>query len=104
MILLFARCLLGCPGTTRQHPASGGTETGQVAHSPVFTGTQSTDLIAEQRTLNRGFGVQVPDGAPVLTWGYASSGLPREGRFGAMFAPRLLVSPDLVVRVGQHAR
>jgi hypothetical protein len=48
--------------------------------------------------LIRGFGVQVPGGAPVLTWGYASSGLPREGRFGAMFAPRLLVSPDLVDR------
>ena len=40
-----------------------------------------------------GFGVQVPGGAPILTWEYAHSGSPRAGRFGAMFAPRLLVSP-----------
>src|SRR6266700_4973308 len=46
--------------------------------------------------LIRGFGVQIPGGAPVLTWAYARSGSPCEGRFGAMVAPRLLGSPDLV--------
>src|SRR5207245_206955 len=48
--------------------------------------------------LIRGFGVQVPGGAPALTWAYTRFGRPRGGRFGAMFAPRLLVSPDLVPR------
>ena len=51
--------------------------------------------------LIRGFGVQVAGGAPVLTWAYTRSRSPREARFGAMFAPRLLVmlvSPDLVHR------
>jgi len=46
--------------------------------------------------LIRGFGVRVPGGEPVLTWCYTYLGWPRGGRFGAMFAPRLLVSPDLV--------
>jgi hypothetical protein len=32
------------------------------------------------------------------------SGCPRAARFRTMFAPRLLVSPDLVVRADQHAR
>src|SRR6266700_1128413 len=48
--------------------------------------------------LIRGFGVRVPGGAPVLTWGFTRFGSPREGRFRPMFAPRLLVSPDLVPR------
>src|SRR5260370_15663248 len=48
--------------------------------------------------LIRGFGVRVPGGAPVLTWCCTRFGRPRGGRFGAMFAPRLLVSPDLVPR------
>jgi hypothetical protein len=56
------------------------------------------------RLLIRGFGVQVPGGAPVLTWGFTHSGLPREGHFRAMFAPRLLVSPDLVPRADRYAR
>jgi len=39
----------------------------------------------------------------ILTWGYAGICWPREGRSGAMFAPRLLVSPDLVPRAPQTA-
>ena len=49
-----------------------------------------------RRLLIRGLGVQVPGGAPVLTWGYIPTGSSREGRSGVMFAPRLLVSLDLV--------
>jgi hypothetical protein len=46
--------------------------------------------------LIRGFGVQVPGGAPVLTWRfYHIFGLV-DGSFPAMFAPRLLASPDVV--------
>jgi hypothetical protein len=48
--------------------------------------------------LTRGFGVRVPGGAPVLTWGYIR---PRSfclGRFRPVVAPWLLVSLDLVAR------
>jgi len=96
--MLFARCLLVCPGTTRQQPARVGREPRGSPHRPALTGIESADLIPEQRLLIRGFGVRVPGGAPILTWGYTHFGSPREGRFGAMFAPRLLVSPDLVPR------
>src|SRR5258708_33962914 len=50
-------------------------------------GTQSSGLLI------RGFGVQVPGGAPVLTCGYTRYRSPREGRFRPMFVRRLLVSP-----------
>jgi hypothetical protein len=46
--------------------------------------------------LIRGFGVQVPGGAPVLTWGFYHPFRLVDDRSQAMFAPRLLVSPDLV--------
>jgi len=54
--------------------------------------------------LIRGFGVQVPGGAPVLTWPYTGLGCPEAAGSAAMFAPRLLVSPDLVVRAGRPAQ
>jgi len=49
---MFARCLLGCRGTARQYPASGGSPTGQVAYSTVQADIESTDLTPEQQTLN----------------------------------------------------
>ncbi len=52
MILLFARCLLVCPGTTRQRPAQHGRKPRRSPHGPAHTGIESTDLIAEQRALN----------------------------------------------------
>jgi len=54
MILLFARCLLVCPGTARQHPTLRGRDPRRSPHGPALTGTESTDLIAEQRLLIRG--------------------------------------------------
>jgi hypothetical protein len=69
--VMFAPCLLGCPGTTRQHLASSDTVTCAIADYPVENGMESTDLIAEQRTLNLRVRVQVPGGAPVLTWLYS---------------------------------
>src|SRR5215469_2786962 len=61
--------------------------------------------ISEQSSglLIRGFGVQVPGGAPVLTWPYTDLGCPEVARFWAMFAPRLLVSLDLVDRAAPAA-
>jgi hypothetical protein len=49
---VFARCLLVCPGTGRHDLASADTETGLAAHNPALRGTESIDLISEQRTLN----------------------------------------------------
>ena len=56
-----------------------------------------------EQTLNLRVRVQVPGDAPILTWGYTHFGSPRDGRFVAMFAPRLLVSPNLVARPGGRA-
>jgi len=50
--------------------------------------------------LIRGFGVQVPGGAPVLTWHFCYLFALVTGRFPAMSAPCLLASPDIV----DHAR
>jgi hypothetical protein len=51
-IIVFARCLLVCPGTGRHCLTSAGTETGVAVHNPALRGTESIDLIAGQRTLN----------------------------------------------------
>jgi hypothetical protein len=88
-----------CRGTAR------GTSHGELAVHCVLSGHLRVPSVQAARSgrrssllLIRGFGVQVPGGAPVLTWSFTRSGSPREGRFWAMFAPRLLVSPDLVPR------
>jgi hypothetical protein len=72
-------------------------QTGSSRHVLALFGSSSRRK-SEQRSgiLIRGFGVQVPGGAPALIWHYTRFGRPRGGRFGAMFAPRLLVSPDVV--------
>jgi hypothetical protein len=64
-------------------------------HGPAFSGTRRTQ---NSGLLICGFGVRVPGGAPILNWGFTLFGSPREGHFRPMFAPRLLVSPDLVAR------
>ena len=52
----------------------------------------------QERTLNRGFGVRVPGGAPVLTWGFTAPGHFLRVRFVPMFASCLLVSSDPAIR------
>jgi hypothetical protein len=47
--------------------------------------------------LIRGFGVQVPGGAPALAWYFYRTFTLVGDHFRARFAPRLLVSLDLVV-------
>ncbi len=99
---VVAPCLLGCRGTARYRPAPHGTRSRGLPYSPArrSMGRHHAPLAQWQssRLLIRGFGVQVPGGAPVLTWGYIRFWSSSAARFGAMFAPRLLVSPDLVDR------
>jgi hypothetical protein len=52
--------------------------------------------------LIRGFGVQVPGGAPVLTWGFIAPGRFLCVRFVRMLAPCSLVSQDRVVAGLSH--
>src|SRR6266851_3621295 len=95
---MFAPCLLGCRATIdsgRYEAAAKWAESRTKWHGRTLSGSRRTRNSA---LLIRGFGVRVPGGAPVLTWCYTRFGRPRGGRFGAMFAPRLLVSPDLVPR------
>ena len=75
---MSAPCLLGCRGTARQRPVPDGTgprglpydpaASSIVRHQEVFSNTLSSGLLI------RGFGVRVPGGAPVLTWGFIAPG------------------------------
>ncbi len=100
MILLVARRLLVCPGTNRQHPAAAGIRPRREVQEGAACSIVRHRL-AESNTccsglLIRGFGVQVPGGAPDLTWGYPRSAWSLRACFVSMFAPRLLVSRDPV--------
>jgi hypothetical protein len=71
---MFAPCLLGCPGTGRQDPVLmslrlAGLRYSSPCHSiPVTRVFKKVPL--SSGLLIRGFGVQVPGGAPGLTWGF----------------------------------
>ena len=78
----FAPWLLGCPGTPRQHPVSAArpriratAQNGRPRHG-LASGNISSERKNEQSSglLIRGFGVRVPGGAPVLTWGFIAPG------------------------------
>src|SRR5277367_1727166 len=60
----------------------------------------SSRRINEQSSglLIRGFGVQVPGGAPVLTWGFIKTRSSFRVRFVLMFAPCLLGRTDPAIR------
>src|SRR6266851_9695495 len=93
---MFAPCLLGCRATIdsgRYEAAAKWAESRTKWHGRTLSGSRRTRNSA---LLIRGFGVRVPGGAPVLTWCYSKYEWPRDSRFAAMFAPCLLVSPDLV--------
>jgi hypothetical protein len=55
-------------------------------------------LLCSSGLLIRGFGVQVPGGAPVLTWGFIAPGHFLCVRFVPMFAPCLLACTDRAIR------
>ena len=106
---MVAPCLLGCPGTRRQHPASAerspiraAGQNGSSRHVPASLSTSSKRRYEQiSRLLIRGFGVQVPGGAPVMTWGFIAPGLFFRVRFVPMAAPWLLARTDPAIRACQ---
>jgi len=102
---MFAPCSLGCPGTPRHHTVSaarcGYGQPHRTAGSGivVITGQQFKDKNrTEQRTLNPRVRGSSPWRRTRSDLGLYLFRVARDGRFGVMFAPRLLVSPDLVAR------
>jgi hypothetical protein len=86
-------------GTTRHPLSRPAVRSGRSRHASAQNDTRKRSKIEQSSgLLIRGFGVRVPGGAPVLTWHYAESELPRDGRFGAVLAPCSLVSLDRAVR------
>jgi len=82
---MFAPCLLGRPGTSRYAPAAPGIRSpprirATAQNSRPRHESSSHDTRSERRIeqssglLICGFGVQVPGGAPILTWGFTVSG------------------------------
>jgi len=102
---MFARMSRYAPaarGIHRPPRLQANAQNGRWRHVSSSSDSSSEGIIElSSRLLICGFGVQVPGGAPILTWGYTRSGASRDGRFRVMFAPRLLGSPDLVPRAGR---
>ncbi len=97
---MFAPRLLGCRIPTRQRAVRRGTRTGRSQHisAGIIVGSQlvATGNRTEQRTLYPRVRGSSPGGAPVLIWGFCYLFILVGGRFWAMVAPRLLVSPNIV--------
>jgi hypothetical protein len=99
--------LLGCPGTRRQRPVSAASRgfrrpdemaaPGTCRHRP--TPGQSERYEQSSGLLIRGFGVQVPSGAPGLTWGFTTPGHFLSVCFVPVAAPWLLARTDPAIRV-----
>jgi len=95
---MFAPCLLGRPGTSRYAPAAPGIRSpprirATAQNSRPRHESSSHDTRSERRIeqssglLICGFGVQVPGGAPILTWGFTVSGHLFDARFVQIFCP-----------------
>jgi hypothetical protein len=85
------------PADTARHPLQCRTA-GQAAFLDSLRRQEARAVTLGRRLLIRGFGVQVPGGAPVLTWGFSAPGLFLCVRFVPMFAPRLLGRTDPAIR------
>ncbi len=81
-------------------PRTASHRTRRVGAAKPRTRTDSDGLDRDRACLLiRGFGVRVPGGAPVLTWCFYRLFSLVGIRFPAMFARRLLVSPDLALMI-----
>jgi hypothetical protein len=76
---MFAPCLLGRPGTGWQDSVLTSLRLAGLRYSSACHSIPVTQVFKKvplsSGLLIRGFGVQVPGGAPVLTWGYTTPGL-----------------------------
>ena len=74
---MFARCLLGRPGTGRQDPVLTSLRLAGLRYSSACRGIPMTQVFKKlplsSGLLIRGFGVRVPGGAPVLDLGFYRS-------------------------------
>jgi hypothetical protein len=102
MPIVSRRCLLGvCSDvavpfdSARYKAAAKWAESRTKRHGRALSGSSRTQ---NSGLLICGFGVQVPGGAPILTWGFAAPGHFSCARFAPMFAPCLLVSSDPAIR------
>ena len=99
---MFARTSRYAPsvrGTRRSPQTRAAVQNGRSRHVPASLGTVAEIKIEPSSgLLIRGFGVQVPGGAPVLTWGFTAPGLFPCVRSVPMFAPCLLARTDPAIR------
>jgi hypothetical protein len=99
---MFAPCLLGRPGTGRQGPVLMSLRLAGLRYSSACHSISVTQVfkkaLPSSGLLIRGFGVQVPGGAPDLTWGFTVPGHFFRVRFVHMFAPCLLARTDPAIR------
>jgi hypothetical protein len=104
---MVAPWLLGCPGPPRHSPARlesterrrHGTAGQNGSSRHVLALFNSSSRRISEQLLIRGFGVQVPGGAPVVTWGYMVPGHFLLVRFVPVAAPWLLARTDPAIRV-----
>ncbi len=98
---MFARCLLGRPGTGRQGTVLTSLRLAGLRYSSACHSISVTQVFRKvplsSGLLIRGFGVQVPGGAHVLTWGFTAPGHFLCARFAAVVAPWLLARTDLAI-------
>jgi len=87
------------PGIRSATPMSAGGLNGSSQHVLALSDSSSR-RINEQNSglLIRGFGVRVPGGAPVLTWGFRTPGRFFRVRFVSVVAPWLLARTDPAIR------
>ena len=92
----YAPALLGIRSAARMRAAG---RSGSSWHVLALFDSSSR-RISEQSSglLIRGFGVRVPGGAPVLTWGFTAPGHFLCARFVPMFAPCLHACTDPAIR------
>ncbi len=92
----YAPAASGIRSTARMRAAG---QNGSSRHVPALLDSSSRRIIElNSGLLIRGFGVQVPGGALVMTWGFTTPGHFFRVRFVHMFASRLLARTDPAIR------
>src|SRR5262249_24704787 len=100
--LMFAPCLLGRPGTGRQDAVLTSLRLAGLRYSSACHSIPVTQVFKKPSLssglLIRGFGVQVPGGAPGVTWGFTTPGHFLCARFVPVVARWLPARTDPAIR------